>query len=468
MPQNGKEAAMSVGLAYQFALLFLDCNVPSCVTPKLARWRGHFYEWDGASYRLVADEVVEGMLTRWLARNAAAPPLTKAFLGDALLAVRSETTVPDDVLPGTWLKAPPAGAVGPYQATPGGVLDLGQLGATGPVLLPPDPNFFALAALPVTPEAAATCHRWLSFLGETFPGEPEAVQLLQETFAYALLPDCRFERFFLFHGPAQTGKSTAAETLQALLGEGNVSALPLERFGERFALASLVGKLANVVFDASDVDKVAEGVLKALVSGEALTIEQKHCPVGTMRLTAKHVFVANALPRFHDTSDGLWRRLVLLPFERVCPEEERDPGLKAKLRGELPGVLNWALQGLARLHQQGGFTTFPRGARLAGEYRQESNPVALFLEAECEAAPQARVGRQAAYVRYRAWAAANGHALLSNTKFYRAVEAIHPQPEEPARDGRGGDRLFVGFGLREGGGVERQFRLLAGGQAEGA
>ena len=50
-----------------------------------------------------------------------------------------------------------------------------------------------------------------------------------------------------------------------------------------------------------------------------------------------------------------------MPFERVCPEGHRDPGLKDKLRAEMPGILNWALQGLARLHQQGGFTTFPRG-----------------------------------------------------------------------------------------------------------
>jgi putative DNA primase/helicase len=459
---------MSIGPAYRYALLFLDCKVPSCVTPKLARWRGHFHAWDGASYRLVADEAVEGMLTRWLARNAAAPPLTKAFLGDVLLAVRSETTVPDDVLPGSWLKAPPAGAVGPHLATPGGVLDLGQLGAAGPVLLPPDPSFFALAALPVTPEAAATCPLWQHFLAETFGNEQDASRLLQEVAGYCLWPDCRYEKFFLLPGPARSGKSTAAETLQAMLGEGNVSALPLERFGERFALASLVGKFANIVFDASEIDKVSEGTLKALASGESVAVEEKHRPVGTLRLTAKHLFIANILPRFRDISDGLWRRLVLLPFERVCPEEKRDPDLKAKLRAELPGILNWALEGLARLHQQRGFSTFPRGARLAADYRQEANPVALFLAAECETAPQARVGRQKAYGRFREWAAANGHAQWSSTKFYRAVEAIYPQPEPPARDGHGGDRLFVGFALREGGGVERQFRLLAGGQAEGA
>ena len=57
-----------------------------------------------------------------------------------------------------------------------------QLGAAGPVLLPSAPSFFALAALPVSPDGAATCPRWLSFLAETFGDEPEAVQLQHNGF----------------------------------------------------------------------------------------------------------------------------------------------------------------------------------------------------------------------------------------------------------------------------------------------
>src|SRR5262249_35231330 len=156
----------------------------------------------------------------------------------------------------------------------------------------------------------------------------------------------------------------------------------------------LVGKLANVVFDAAEVDAAAEGHLKALVSGEPVVVEEKHRPVATARLTAKHVFLANALPRFRDTIGGVWRRLVLLPFERVCPPGRRHPGLTHGLRAELPAVTQWALRGLARLLQQGGFTALESGTRMAQEYRRESNPVALFLDAECVADPDGRVGRQ--------------------------------------------------------------------------
>jgi putative DNA primase/helicase len=174
------------------------------------------------------------------------------------------------------------------------------------------------------------------------------------------------------------------------------------------------------------------------------------------------------LPRFHDTSDGIWRRLALVPFERVCPPEERDPELKARLRAELPGIAAWALQGLARLRHQERFTSFGRAQGLLAEYRQESNPVALFIAAECVPAPDERVGRKALYARYKEWAGANGHAALSSTKFYREVRALYPQPEEEVRDGHGGDRMFIGLSLAESPDVVQQFRLLAETRAEGA
>ena len=119
-----------------------------------------------------------------------------------------------------------------------------------------------------TPDASAGCPAWDRFLAETFPGDPAARDVLQEIFGYCLWPTCEYEKLFLLYGDAHTGKSTAAETLQAVLGADSVAALSLERLGGRFDLAGLVGKLANISFDASEIYRAAEGTLKALASGE--------------------------------------------------------------------------------------------------------------------------------------------------------------------------------------------------------
>jgi P4 family phage/plasmid primase-like protien len=465
---------MAQGVAYRAGMIYLAGGLPDQPAQNLVRWGGQFFRWSCPRYRQVTEEEVRADVTRWLARNPGVrtgadgkeKPVTAALVRDAMVAVYAETAIPDAVQPGTWLGEVPSGAIGPYLATPAGVIDLGRLADPGAAPLPNGPDFFALAALPVGPDPSAACPGWEGYLADTF--DEAGRHLLQEVFGYCLLPDCRFEKFFFLPGPPDSGKSTAAEVLTAVLGPANTSALPLERFGERFALAGLVGKLANVVFDASEVDAAGEGHLKAMVSGEPVAVEEKHRPVATARLTAKHVFLANALPRFRDTTGGVWRRLVLLPFERVCPPGRRDPGLKHRLRAELPAVTHWALRGLARLLRQGGFTPLESGTRMAEEYRRESNPVALFLDAECVADPEGRVGRQALYARYSTWAAANGHSPQSSTRFYREVKLLHPQPGEDVRDGRGGDRMFVGFRLCEASDVMRQDRLLSGDQAKEA
>lgn len=459
---------MSQGMTYAAGLSFLAGNLPGSDAPRVKRWHGHFYLWTGTHYRSATDEEVKEFVSRWLARNPGVRThgnvvheVNENLVRDVMLAVRSEAEIGAGVEPGTWIGGPPQGAVGPFLATPGGVIDLGRLDDPVAATLHNDPDFFALSALAVAPDTAAPHPRWDAYLAETFGGDLAAVNLLQEAFGYSFWPDCRFERFFLFPGPANAGKSTAVETLQAILGPANHSAITLERLGDRFSLAGLVGKLANIVTDASEVPQVAEGVLKSLVSGEPVPVEEKHQPVRTMRVTAKHFVVGNVLPRFHDTSGGMWRRVMLLPFARVRSEADSDPGLKSCLRAEAPGIAHWALRGLARLLARKGFERNEASQRLIDEYRRESNPVALFLAETCEADPDGRVGRQALYASYKAWVADNGHKPLSSTRFYREVGVVYPQPDQEVRAGRGGDRQFVGFRVSAPADPVEQLRLLA-------
>jgi putative DNA primase/helicase len=277
---------------------------------------------------------------------------------------------------------------------------------------------------------------------------------------YSLLPDCRFEKFFLLYGDGQTGKSTVVETWQSLLGAGNVSSVPLEQFGRRFGLFPLVGKLANIVFDSSEIDQEGEGPLKAIVSGEPVLVEQKHKDALNRRLTAKLIFVANVLPAFRDTSSGLWRRMQLLHFPNQVADDCRDTNLKATLRGELPGILHWALLGLGRLLRQGAFTRHERGEVLLEQYRRDSNPVAVFVGEECVLDADARESRKAAYQHFRRWSADNGFRPISSTEFNKKIAQLHAQPANQPRAGRGGDRMFVGFRLRGAGDMASQFRGL--------
>src|SRR5262249_54524254 len=146
------------------------------------------------------------------------------------------------------------------------------------------------------------------------------------------------------------GKSVVCAVLQGLLGEGNVSTVPLELFADKFRLAGTLGKLANLVAEVGELDRVAEGQLKAFVGGDAMEFERKFKAAFTARPTARLVLATNNPPAFSDKSDGIWRRMLLLEFGVQIPEEERVAGMDSvgwwAEAGELSGVLNWALAGL--------------------------------------------------------------------------------------------------------------------------
>src|SRR5262249_2891693 len=128
-------------------------------------------------------------------------------------------------------------------------------------------------------------------------------------------------------GEGRNGKSVLLAGLQALLGADNVSTVPLEDFGRRFAMAQTLGKLANLCAEVGELDKTAEGTLKAFVAGDAMTFERKGKDPFTARPTARLVLSTNNVPRFADKTEGVWRRLLLVPFNRRVSDAERVPGL---------------------------------------------------------------------------------------------------------------------------------------------
>jgi len=100
---------------------------------------------------------------------------------------------------------------------------------------------------------------------------------------------------------------------------------------------------------------IADAELKAITSGEPATVEHKHRDPFVMRPFATCWFGTNHVPHTRDFSDALFRRAVVLQFNRTFAPHEQDPMLKTKLLAELPGILNLTLNAYARA-LVGGFT----------------------------------------------------------------------------------------------------------------
>jgi putative DNA primase/helicase len=216
--------------------------------------------------------------------------------------------------------------------------------------------------------------------------------------------------------------------------------VPLELFGDKFRLAGTLGKLANIIAEVGELDKVAEGQLKAFVTGDPMEFERKFKTPFTARPTARLVLATNNPPQFSDKSDGIWRRVLLLPFTVQIPEDERVAGMDSVAywqgSGELPGILLWALAGLHELRGKGRFIV-PESCQSAAEkHRVESNPARRFLREHYQAG-EGEIPTADLYAGYCEWCKKSGHHPLADVGFGREVFRTFPTVERRKRGPQG-------------------------------
>lgn len=197
--------------------------------------------------------------------------------------------------------------------------------------------------------------------------------------------DFRHEVIALLTGGGGNGKSTLLEAVVEALGKENVSSYNITQLSQADGthVSGFVGKIANINFDSSkDIKVGSEATLKSLASGEPTLSRTLYRQPQLTRDYGKIILAMNNLPQTSDFSDGFFRRLVFVPFDRKVPADKIDLELKSKLKKERQGILNWILQGTQRLRANGKFTRSLASEKAANSYRIDADAVASFLEAK--------------------------------------------------------------------------------------
>ena len=223
-----------------------------------------------------------------------------------------------------------------------GTLHLGPMLTGGqPELRPHDPNLFSLGKADYDYDPAAKAPLYEAFLDTTTQGCRKTRQLLLESMFYCLMLTLQYQVFFWKLGIGANGKSVWLHTLRHFLGVNNVSAIPLQRLGARFQNAALLGKRANIAADVSELSKIRIGYLKTLADASPVDSERKFRDTATTIISTRLFFASNTFPPVPDRSDGLWRRLILIPCDARI--EHPIPQFEKRLIPELPGILNLVL-----------------------------------------------------------------------------------------------------------------------------
>tara|TARA_R110001606_G_scaffold399249_1_gene582730 strand:+ start:2765 stop:5170 length:2406 start_codon:yes stop_codon:yes gene_type:complete len=275
-------------------------------------------------------------------------------------------------------------------------------------LQPHDRSAYRTTQIPVHFDPAATAPRFIKFLDEIFSPDDDREQkkaCLLQMMGYSLMTHCRHEKFVMLIGNGSNGKSVLLSLLEALLGSENVAGVQPSQFDRTFQRAHLHMKLANVVTEIREGEVIADAALKGIVSGEPSTVEHKFKDPFVMRPYATCWFGTNHMPHTRDFSDALFRRAVILTFNRRfdAAKGETDPMLKEKLFLELPGILNMVLAAYEQALRF-GFTEPASSRRAKDEWRLEADQVAQFVDDTCSRVPSGEVQSQRLYDTFSHWA----------------------------------------------------------------
>jgi putative DNA primase/helicase len=307
--------------------------------------------------------------------------------------------------------------------------------------------------LPYDYDPAAKAPTWEKAINRWMVGDPELMDLLQRFAGYILLFDTSQQIAVINVGDGNNGKSVYCFGIEALLGPENVSHLPLEEFGSRFGPYSALGKLANICPEIGEFTKADEAKLKSHISGDTTSYDRKGLPIINAKPTARLLLATNNLPKFTDKSEGTWRRLRIVPWNAKITEQEKVAGMASvewwQESGELPGMLNLALQGLVKVRSQ-GFNNPAACAALLETHRQECNTARAFLMENYEAGSQDdKVVCKEIYWAYQQYCHDNGHAYpVANGTFGKEIVKVFNTERKLVRVGKDRDWFYCGIRLK--------------------
>lgn len=286
-------------------------------------------------------------------------------------------------------------------------------------------------------DLSAKAPRWEQFLYEIFAGDVELIDFIHRAVGYSLTGMISEEVFFLLHGNGRNGKSKFLSTINHTLGDYAMNT-PFSTFeldnssANTNDLAMLTGARFVTASETNESKALNEARIKMITGGDPVTARFLHREYFTYTPQYKIWLAMNHLPVIKGTDEGIWSRVICIPFN-VSFLGREDRTLEKKLLAELPGILAWAVQGCLKWQAEG--LNPPQAViRAKKAYRAHSDPVHHFLE-ECTDGKGGEVKASELYRYFCAWYAENyGDTPPTQTAFGKRL-IQHGIKKKRKRDG---------------------------------
>lgn len=276
---------------------------------------------------------------------------------------------------------------------------------------------------PVTFDPSAGCPDWLAFLDMIMLGRKSLIEFLKRAFGASLTGITSDKAMFILFGPGgDNGKSTMVEVVEMLLGDYAVRT-PVSTFlakregGIPNDIARLRGARFVWAAESHRGARLDEALIKEMTGGDRMAARFMRAEWFDFMPAFKPWLATNHKPTIRG-DPAIWRRLKLVPFEYTIPKEKQKKRheVMAIFRAELPGILNWAIEGCLEW-QRDGLGVPEEVVTATQEYEAEQDTFAMFLEEKCVCTPNARVLSLPLYKAYKSWTEERGEPPVTHKTF---------------------------------------------------
>ncbi len=265
---------------------------------------------------------------------------------------------------------------------------------------------------------------WRTFLERVLP-DIEVRAFMQRLMGAALLGEVRDHVMPILTGEGANGKGVFRSAILHALGPYGLEVDPAILIDGKHSrhltfLMELRGRRVVFCSETSRGARFAESEMKRLVGGDPIQANRMRRDPITFLPSHTLIMVTNHLPNISGDDEANWRRVLVIPFDVVIPETERDPELPERLRLAAPAILAWMLEGWQEYRRVG--LDPPEAVRLrTKQYREDNDALARFVKECCLESMAATVQPRNLFLAWQHWCGINGEVVGSEKAFSMAL-----------------------------------------------
>jgi len=216
-----------------------------------------------------------------------------------------------------------------------------------------------------------------------------------------------------------------SELLGEYAGAMPMQTLMVQKFSSQQTndLAGLVGKRLVSASEGEANSKLAESKIKLMTGSDPISCRKLYKEFFSYVPQFKLWLATNELPKIDGTNEAIWRRIHVINFPVTIAPDQRDRDLPKRLKAELSGILNWALDGFVDWHQH-GLVPPDLVTHATDAYRSENDGVRQFVDTCCERSDGIRTLTSELYSAYELWTSGSGIETIPSNRFGKELSRL--------------------------------------------